>query len=101
MSPGLTSYGYEQVTLWVDGEKVSSPTIHQLVMEYHGPEPPSPRHDVINHVDGDKTNNHIDNLEWVTELENRLHAAFMESIDRIGEAKTKARLEKWIEADPG
>ena len=47
--------------------------IHRLVIEHFGEAQPSEEYQV-NHIDGYKSNNHIDNLEWVTPKENTCHA---------------------------
>ena len=47
--------------------------VQRLVAEaFHGPAP-SDRHEV-NHRNGDKRDNHEDNLEWLTPKENNAHA---------------------------
>lgn len=63
--------GYRSTALVRDGKAVRH-YVHRLVMlAFVGP-PPS-RHEV-NHIDGDKTNNALSNLEYVTRSENNYHA---------------------------
>lgn len=64
--------GYHCIALRKD-KKIKVFRIHRLVMEHFGEKQPSEDYQV-NHIDGDKSNNRIDNLEWVTPRENTLHA---------------------------
>jgi len=43
--------------------------IHRMVMELYGPECPGDGY-VVDHIDEDKTNNNISNLQWITRGEN-------------------------------
>lgn len=49
---------------------------HRLVMLCFSPRENSDKLQV-NHIDGDKTNNKLENLEWCTNRENQLHAIKM------------------------
>lgn len=55
--------GYMKVSLWTN--KSHTKTVHRLVVEAF-----MPNHDElftqVHHKDGDKTNNHVTNLEWVS-----------------------------------
>lgn len=61
ISQNRTSKGYCRVRLYYEG-KVHTEFVHQLVAETFLP---NKKHlPCINHKDEDKTNNHVENLEW-------------------------------------
>jgi len=61
------SDGYPKVMLYVDSKPYCF-YVHVLVAKTFIPNPEDKL--VVNHIDHDKTNCHIDNLEWVTHSEN-------------------------------
>lgn len=63
--------GYKRVTLVIDG-KPTHKYVHRLVAEKYLPNPENKK--TVNHKDGNKQNNHVDNLEWCTYKENINHA---------------------------
>lgn len=62
---------YQRITLSKKGYEKSF-CIHRLVATVFIPNPEGKKS--INHKDGNKHNNHVSNLEWVTPYENTKHA---------------------------
>lgn len=63
--------GYKQCNLYKDGKK-KYVRVHRLVAELFVPNPNNlPQ---VNHIDGNKLNNHYTNLEWVNNSQNTKHA---------------------------
>lgn len=64
--------GYHRISMYC-GEHKTSPTVHSLIMKTFCGDKPYAKAN-INHIDGNKSNNHIDNLEYCTYKENHAHA---------------------------
>jgi FixJ family two-component response regulator len=71
LKPRINYRGYEQVSLSYHGN-VKTKTVHRIVAMTFLAKPES-RCDV-NHKDGNKLNNHISNLEFISHSENVKHA---------------------------
>lgn len=71
LNPPLLPIGYKYMSMHNGGQKKVK-SIHSLVAEAFIPNPENKR--TINHKDGNKLNNRVDNLEWATDKENLNHA---------------------------
>jgi len=69
LSPSMST-GYAKVTLSNGGEKKNW-QVHRLVAELFIPN--RKNLEIVNHIDGDKLNNDVSNLEWVTRKGNARH----------------------------
>eukprot|EP00438_Fugacium_kawagutii_P008681 Skav210824 [mRNA] locus=scaffold1597:339900:340910:- [translate_table: standard] len=68
----LTRAGYFQTKI-CSGKDISTQLVHRLVAAaFLGP-PPTDERVLVNHKDGDKGNNAVENLEYVTPAENASH----------------------------
>lgn len=71
LKPVIDATGYPIVSL-TDGTKKRNRSIHRLLALAYIPNPEALPH--VNHIDGNKCNNKLENLEWVSVKENTQHA---------------------------
>jgi len=64
-------HGYLMINLWKDGVRKNM-SVHRLVASAYIPRNISCSE--VNHIDGNKKNNNVDNLEWCTHEHNMIHA---------------------------
>lgn len=71
ISPYISTFGYPSVRM-TKGNITKNFKIHRLIAEMFIPNPENKPQ--VNHINGVKTDNRIENLEWVTHSENLNHA---------------------------
>src|SRR5207253_1090648 len=76
--------GYPQVCLYANKQPMQI-AIHRLVAQIFIQNPENKSS--VNHIDGNRTNNRIDNLEWNTQRENSLHSSH-----ELGKKKNRDQL---------
>ncbi|MFE8697956.1 HNH endonuclease [Cytobacillus sp. FJAT-53684] len=67
----LQNSGYMSVSLYKNGHRKTF-LVHRLIAETFLPNPNNLK--TVNHIDGNKINNDLSNLEWASHSENHLHA---------------------------
>lgn len=77
--------GYPRVHLCVGGKRRKW-QVHRLVAMAFIPNPENKP--AVNHIDACRTNNRVSNLEWVTHLENFIHALKMGHINVPRDARS-------------
>ena len=74
--PGLLTLtkqksGYRYAMIEIDGKSCNR-RVHRLVAQHFLPNPDNMKE--VNHIDGNKGNNHVSNLEWCTRSQNVKHS---------------------------
>jgi hypothetical protein len=69
--PSIGNHGYHAIDLYKNGERTTF-LVHRIMAATFLPNPTNKR--TVNHKDGNKLNNNIDNLEWATYSENNKHS---------------------------
>ena len=89
---GCITSGYRSVKLTFENSKQQRFYVHRLVAEHFIQNSDPKNKTFVNHIDGNKLNNNVKNLEWVSPRENNLH--YYQEIKK--QVKEKKHFEKPI-----
>lgn len=85
LKPNINRFGYATVDLCKNGKRYAR-RIHRLVAETFIEK--RPNENEVNHIDGNKLNNSVENLEWCTRSQNIRH-----SFDFLGRTTSNTPVE--------
>lgn len=88
ISKGVNSEGYEYIRLFKQNKQLYT-SVHRIVAETFIPNPENKEQ--VNHIDGNKKNNKVENLEWCTQTENIRHAMRTGLLNIIGSNNGSSR----------
>jgi len=89
LKPNTNKQGYLTVSLSKHSE-IRTYRVHRIVASVFLDNPENKLH--VNHIDGNKLNNTVQNLEWATPLENMTHALENELVNNKNEKNKRSRV---------
>lgn len=92
LSTPKSQYGYAVLSFWVNA-RVKTFKVHRLVAEAFIPNPENKPQ--VNHIDSNRSNNHVSNLEWVTSRENTSHATIKTNKSSKYTGVDKVKYNRW------
>jgi hypothetical protein len=99
LKPHIDKFGYYRVGLMVSNTKSKTLRVHRLMMDTYGNPPPTDMvNPTVDHINGNKLDNRIENLQWLSNEENSFKASHPKIYlieDKNGELIIVQNMKKW------